>query len=132
MDIETFEYQWIQILHESHLNKFKQIVIEFHFPFTYAEDIFNSLSYAMDVDDKIDCLKKLANTHYLVHLHGNNCCGTTVYNGITVPNVFECTYVRKDLCTNISINKDKIPNPILDRPNINGDDIFLEGYPFTD
>jgi Methyltransferase FkbM domain len=131
MDIETWEYDWIKTLSIPELNKFKQIVIEFHFPFTYSEDIFNSFSYPLAVEDKINCLKKFADTHYLVHLHGNNCCGTTVYNEIVVPNVFECTYIRKDLCTHLSRNSTKIPSE-LDSVNVLGnEDIKLEGYPFT-
>lgn len=130
MDIETWEYEWIKNLSKDHINKFKQIVIEFHFPFTYSEEIFKSFSYPLEINDKINCLKTLAETHYLVHFHGNNVCGTTIYNNIKVPNVFECTYIRKDLCNNISKNIHKIPS-ILDTPNIDKDDIELEGYPFT-
>lgn len=130
MDIETFEYQWIQLLSESQLNKFKQIVIEFHFPFTYSEEIFRPRSYPMEIEEKIECLRKLADTHYLVHLHGNNCCGVTIYDNIKVPNVFECTYVRKDLCNTVSVNTDKIPHP-LDTPNVAGPDIELSEFPFS-
>ena len=132
MDIETWEYDWLSIINDDILNKFKQIVIEFHFPFTYSEDIFNSFSYPMDVEYKMKCLAKIAETHYLVHFHCNNCCGTTNYENIVVPNVFECTYVRKNLVSSIELNNTKIPDPILDRPNVKGNpDIELSGYPFT-
>lgn len=131
MDIETWEYDWMKALEKKHFNKFKQIVIEFHFPFTYDEKIFKQFSYPMDVDKKIECLKKLSDTHYLIHLHGNNCCGVTKYNDIIFPNVFECTYVRKDLCKNIELNNLPIPDKILDKPNVqNRSDIELFGYPF--
>ena len=131
MDIETWEYHWINLLNTSQLNKLKQIVIEFHFPFTYSEDIFRPRSYPLEVEEKMKCLKKLSDTHYLLHFHCNNCCGTTTYNDILVPNVFECTYVRKDLCNHISRNTIKIPGE-LDRPNLPwNDDIKIEGYPFT-
>lgn len=133
MDIETNEFQWLELLKNEHLNKFKQIVIEFHFPFTYEEELFKKLSYPMDINNKINCLDKLSKTHYLIHLHPNNCCGTTIYNNITVPNVFECTYIRKDLCNNIKKNIIKIPDILLDSKNVNyNGDIFLEGYPFTE
>jgi hypothetical protein len=131
MDIESNEYQWLEILEEKHLLKFKQIVIEFHYPFN-NHDIFNKYSYQMHTETKINCLKKLADTHYLVHFHANNCCGVTTYNNITVPNIFECTYLRKDLCQDIKLNTDPIPDPILDARNVmRNKEIYLKGYPFT-
>jgi len=130
MDIETWEYSWIESLSYEQLNKIKQLVIEFHFPFTYSKEIFNNLSYPINVDDKIKCLQKISKTHYLIHLHPNNCCGTTIYNNIIVPNVFECTYIRKDLCKNIEKNNDKIPGALDVKNVINMDEIFLNGYPF--
>ena len=132
MDIETNEYQWIQSLTREQLIRFAQITIEFHFPFTYSEDIFNRFSYPIEVGSKLECLRRLADTHYLVHLHCNNCCGTTNFNNVAVPNVFECTYIRKDLCKNVGHNIALIPDPVLDRPNIRSTpEIHLSGYPFT-
>jgi hypothetical protein len=132
MDIETNEYQWIEKMTSEQLNKFNQIVVEFHFPFTYEEQLFMNLSYPMDVDKKIDCLKKLNETHYLIHLHANNCCGTITYNNIEVPNVFECTYLRKDFVKQLKFNTNSIPDPILDRKNvIQNQEIVLSGYPYN-
>lgn len=132
MDIETWEYDWLKVINSDHLNKIKQMVIEFHFPFTYSEDIFTGFSYIHDVKYKLECLDKISKSHYLVHFHPNNCCGTTYYNGILVPNVFECTYVRKDLCNFVKNNKVSIPDKELDRVNVpENADIVLSGYPFV-
>ena len=128
MDIETFEFRWIQILTTQLINKIKQIVIEFHFPFT--EPGFTHLDKPLPPNEKISVLEKLAQTHTLIHLHGNNCCGVTNYKGITVPNVFECTYLRKDIQPAQLRSTDPIPSP-LDKPNVPGPDIQLTGYPFT-
>ena len=57
MDIERGEYPWLQSLSKEQLQKFRQITIEFHRPFD---------------KERWECLEKLADTHYLVHLHGNN------------------------------------------------------------
>jgi hypothetical protein len=77
-------------------------------------------------------LKKLANIFHLVHFHGNNCCGTTNYKNITVPNVFECTYIKKDLCNIIFPNKISVPNELLDYKNVpSNEEIYLSGYPFN-
>jgi len=117
MDIETNEYQWLEVTSSEHMNKFIQIVIEIHFPFTYSETLFSKLSYSMSVEKKINLIKKINNTHYLIHLHPNSCCGTTRFHNIIVPNVLEFTFLRKDLCSNVSVDTSPIPNKLLDRPN---------------
>jgi len=128
MDIETYEYRWLQVLSLEQLNKIKQLVIEFHFPFT--EPGFTHLDAPLPIDQKLDVLNKLSKTHTLVHLHPNNCCSTTIYNNVVVPNVFECTYIRKDIQKAGIMNSELIPT-ILDRPNIPGQDINLTSYPFV-
>ena len=128
MDIETYEFRWLQTLSNEQLNKIKQMVIEFHFPFT--EPGFTHLDAPLHVSKKLDVLKKLAETHTLIHLHGNNCCGTASFDNIIVPNVFECTYVRKDIQSSDTLSTDSIPS-ILDRPNVGGSDIYLNWYPFV-
>jgi len=80
MDIEGGEIPWLQSLRPEHMNKFEQIVMEFHKPFSVKET---------------NIFKFINKTHFLIHLHGNNCCGTRLYNGANVPNIFECTYVHK-------------------------------------
>jgi hypothetical protein len=128
MDIETFEYRWLQTLSVDHLQRIKQLVIEFHFPFT--EPGFTHLDAPLPIDEKQNVLKKLVETHTLIHLHPNNCCGTTVYNDIIVPNVFECTYVRKDIQLPTRLNQEPLPTS-LDRPNLPWPDIYLSSYPFV-
>ena len=102
MDIEGGEIPWIKSLSDKQMNKFEQIVMEFHNPFTHTE---------IDVFDKIN------KNHYLIHFHGNNCCGTRNHNGVIIPNVFECTYVRKDLITFSEVDYQTYPILKLDTPN---------------
>lgn len=120
MDIEGYEYPWLNSLSFSDLTKFKQITIEFH----GIND--NSLDYTYEM--KQQCLNKLFQTHYIIHAHGNNCCGTTN----NIPNVIELTYVRKDIIgENIEYNKTAFPIENLDFPNSNNSpDIQLNFYPF--
>jgi hypothetical protein len=128
MDIETFEYRWLHTLSYEQLIKFKQIVIEFHYPFTAYP--FSHLDIDIPVSEKMDVFNKLNKTHVLIHLHANNCCGTTIYDNTAVPNVFECTFVRKDLCNSYIQNTDTIPS-ILDSPCISSlPDIPLSWPPF--
>jgi len=121
MDIERYEYQWLESITLENLNKFKQIVIEIHFPLSYENEecLISQSSYpnSMSVEDKINIIKKINTTHYLIHLHPNSCCGTTMFNNTIVPNVIECTFLRKDLCPNATIDLSPIPNISLDKPN---------------
>lgn len=128
MDIESYEYRWLQIMTPELLQRIKQIVIEFHFPFSDVN--IPHFDAPLLIQQKLDTLQKLASTHTLIHLHPNNCCGTSVYYNITVPNVFECTYLRKDVQPPIVRSGEPIPGP-LDRPNVTLPDIVLHGYPFT-
>jgi len=118
MDIEGGEYPWLLSTNESTLKKIKQITIEFH-------QINTNLEYKQA--DKIKCLEKLTKTHYLIHAHGNNCCGTIH----KIPNVIELTYLNKDCFkTTPTLNILSLPNE-LDYPNkINYIDIPLS-YPFV-
>jgi hypothetical protein len=121
MDIEGSEYPWILSQDIAQLNKFKQIVIEFH---GITGNGWNS-----NYDDKIKCLEKLNKTHYIVHAHGNN--NGAVINHI--PDVIELTYVNKNYFT-VPPELNTIPLPIrnLDFPNhILYPEIKLNIYPFV-
>jgi hypothetical protein len=116
MDIEGGEIPWIKSLNDQQINKFEQIVMEFHFPFTNKE---------IDVFDKIN------KNHYLIHFHGNNCCGIREHNGVNIPNVFECTYLNKKYF----INKPELSNELipssLDMKNTDNDEIYINYPPFV-
>ena len=121
MDIEGFEYLWLQSLTIDQLKSFKQIAIELH----DLNNNDNKLKIAMINNG----LEKLNKTHYIVHAHGNNYAG--IYNNI--PDVLELTLIRKNNFTDGPL-KNMIPLPIkyLDYPN-NKDapDHNLNIYPFS-
>ena len=132
MDIEGSEFNWLDSMTETELNNFSQIVLEVHWPF----DIY-----------RMNMLKKLNKTHYIIHIHGNNYCdgdipkhlpsgrtydGTITINNhkmpqIKLPEVFEVTYINKKLCDNLSVEMKEIQFPtILDYPNNpNSNDIYF-------
>uniref|UniRef100_A0A6C0D219 Uncharacterized protein n=1 Tax=viral metagenome TaxID=1070528 RepID=A0A6C0D219_9ZZZZ len=121
MDIEGGEYPWLLQIDESQLNKYKQIVIEFHG--------LTSHGWGCHYDDKVKCLEKLSKTHYIVHAHGNN--WGPVVNGF--PDVLELTYINKNYFKSVpEINTMSLPIVNLDFPN-RGDmnDIPLNFYPFV-
>jgi hypothetical protein len=121
MDIEGGEYPWLLSLNEDQLNKFKQIVIEFH-------GITND-GWGCSYKDKVKCLEKLYKTHYIIHAHGNN-YGFVSNN---IPNVIEITYVNKNYFNSVP-EMNKIPLPIKDLDYSNDtskQDINLNFYPFV-
>ena len=132
MDIEGSEFNWIDSMTETELDNFSQIVLEVHWPF----DIY-----------RMNMLKKLNKTHYIIHIHGNNYCdrdipkhlpsgrtydGTVTINNdkipqIKLPEVFEVTYINKKLCDYSLVKIEEIQFPtVLDyHNNPNADDIHF-------
>ena len=121
IDIEGGEYPWLLDIDEARLDKFKQIVIEFH-------GITND-GWGCNYSDKVKCLEKIAKTHYVVHAHGNN-HGPVVNK---IPDVIELTYVNKKYFTEPpKLNTRPLPIANLDFSNIGGPyDINLNFYPFV-
>ena len=116
MDIDGGEIPWIKSLSDEQMNKFEQIVMEFHFPFS---------------DNEIDVFDKINKNHYLIHFHGNNCCGLRNHNNVDIPNVFECTYLHKKYFINIpDLNKELIPSN-LDMKNTGNGEIYINYPPFV-
>ena len=121
MDIEGGEYPWLLNCTETQLSKFKQIVIEYHG--------INNDGWNACYNDKVKCLEKLFNTHYIIHAHGNNY--GPVKNGI--PDVIELTYVNKNYFSSPpELNKQELPIFNVDFSNRQGVmDINLNFYPFV-
>jgi hypothetical protein len=118
MDIEGGEIPWIKSLSDTQMYKFEQIVIEFHKPYTKKKE------------DGI--FAKMNKHHVLVHFHPNNCCGTRIYKGVVMPNIFECTYLHKKYFVNEpKLNTDPVPSEI-DMQNIKEKkEIILNHPPFV-
>ena len=125
MDIESYEFRWFETISQTQVVKFKQIVIEIHFPFS-LENISHFDPEHLSPKRKTAMLQRLAQTHWLVHIHANNCCGTN----FNLPNIFECTYVRKDVQPFSGYNTTPIPSN-LDYPSVPlRPDISLNYRPF--
>jgi hypothetical protein len=117
MDIEGGEIPWIQSLDDHQLNKFDQIVMEFHTPFS---------------ENEVVVFNKINKNHVLVHFHANNCCGTIKHKGVVIPNIFECTYLHKKFFTSpLELNKDTIPSDIDMRNVVKNDEIYINHHPFV-
>jgi len=93
MDIEGHEVKWLLSQSTEILKKIKQLVIEFHYE--DGKKIFTN-------EQKWKSIKKLNETHMLVHFHANNGGAgggeraIEIVDGVRIPNTFECTYIRKN------------------------------------
>tara|TARA_Y100001970_G_scaffold284650_1_gene402447 strand:- start:5023 stop:5790 length:768 start_codon:yes stop_codon:yes gene_type:complete len=98
LDIEGSEFDLFNSFSEKKMKKIKQMVIEFHYPNTIQ---------------KWAALNKINKTHYLIHYHANN-NNWIMYNinHRTIPGVFECTYIRKDLLDKPGLNKEVLPTKL--------------------
>lgn len=123
MDIEGSEFNWLDSMSETELQKFSQIIIDVHWPF----DVY-----------RMNMLNKLNSTHYIIHIHGNNECardtppylpsgrthdGTVTINNnlltqINLPEILEITYINKNICDNTLVELKQLQFPTaLDYPN---------------
>lgn len=85
MDIEGSEYDMLETIDVDTLNHFTQIIMEIHWLLNINNE--NKISF---------CLDKLNATHQLVYIHGNNCVDHINRGGLVLPDVVECTYLRRD------------------------------------
>lgn len=104
MDIEGAEYSVLQSIDAKTLKRFKQIVVEFH-GLIYA-DLENVIGISID---------KLNATHQLVHVHGNNGGKFIMRGGLLLPEMLECTYLRRSDYKFVESTR-FFPTP-LDKPN---------------
>jgi hypothetical protein len=122
MDIEGGEYPWLMEMTADDLRKIKQLVIEFHG--------VTGTGWGSSFEDKWACIKKLSETHYFVHAHGNN-YGPVLSH---IPDVIELTCIEKSYFSDGAPALNRSPLPIigLDFANcIARPDIDLNVYPFV-
>jgi len=124
MDIEGGEYPWLLRMSLDDLRKIKQLVIEFHG--------ITGDGWGCSYNDKVRCLAKLAETHYIVHAHGNNHSHTLH----KIPDVIELTCILKSCWADGEapvLNTTPLPVAGLDFPNMRWrGDYDLNLYPFVD
>lgn len=92
MDIEGYEYEVIFSLSTKTMKKFRVLIIEFH----QLDLLLNKFMF----EKFKNTFLKILQTHYVVHIHPNNCCKPIVKDGISIPPVLEFTFIRKDRVKN--------------------------------
>lgn len=120
MDVEGAEWKMLIQTPKEKLELFEQIVFELHW---LESDRDATLS------EKIEAMKKLTDSFYIVHAHANNYGFVANFNGFRIPTVLEITCVRKDLYKVIP-TESSFPHK-FDMPNCAGrPEIELNFYPF--
>ena len=66
---------------------------------------------------KLNVFCRLNKTHTLCHIHANNSIKPKEYNGVKVPQVFECLYMKKKFVKDAKPNTEKMPSK-LDMRNV--------------
>jgi hypothetical protein len=106
IDIEGDEWPLFDATPPEYINRFRQIVGEFH-GFEWLHDPYYGGRIAR-------VLEKLAKTHALVHVHANNYAGAANIAGILIPAVLEITFVNRSAYDLVETDE-TFPGP-LDAP----------------
>ena len=107
MDIEGAEFETLFSASDQLLAQFRVMIIEFH----YLQELFNKPFFIL----ASRVFQKLLQTHSVVHIHPNNCCGSIKGSGLEIPRVAEFTFHRNDRLEGKSYRQD-FPHP-MDRDN---------------
>jgi hypothetical protein len=102
-DIEGEEWQLLNFTTDDTLNKFRQIIVEFH---------LHSLE---TLTEHASVFEKMYKNFRVVHIHGNNCDKTYEFQNLTIPKVFEITFANVNYY-NLEISNESFPTD-LDMPN---------------
>lgn len=108
MDIEGHEYASILSTSDALLQRFRIIIVEFH----YIQRVWNQEFY----NCAFATFNRLLQHHTCVHIHPNNCCGIYTRQGIAIPRAAEFTFIRNDRITDKK-PQTQFPHP-LDSDNM--------------
>jgi hypothetical protein len=102
------------------LCQFDQIVIELH-----------GLCSESRHQEFAESLKKLNQSFYLFHVHANNLSGLHEIQGCLIPDLLECSFVRRDICECVANTTVILPIPGIDFCSIESyADWPLDYWPF--
>jgi hypothetical protein len=90
IDIEGGEWEILEEIESKFLEKFNQIIIEFH---------------DVDLDDPIkkNVLEKIRLSHSIIHINPNNYSKIISFEGYLYPSILEVTYVKNKLLHNTDV-----------------------------
>ena len=106
MDVEGAEWDFLEQVSTDTLEQFDQLIFEFHW-----------LVFRTNFEQRarmLTLLRKINQTHQIVHLHGHNAFSAAKYKDDFYPDIMEATYVKRD---RYEFDDAEIELPIeLDRP----------------
>ncbi len=88
MDTEGAEYPTLLSTKSETLRKFRIIIVEFHNTENFSDKGFCQIVYS--------ALDRIRDDFEVVHVHPNNYGGIVSVSNVTMPHVFEATFLRKD------------------------------------
>lgn len=107
IDIEGAEWDVLDTTPSAALARCPQICVEFHGLLALDDSRFGRRANRV--------FRKLAATHAVTHVHGNNCGRIAEVRGATLPDVLEVTFAARR-CFEILPTDERFPGP-LDAPN---------------
>ena len=142
MDVEWAEWDALLSLDGAVLERFSQIVVEFHMvqaePQDHLSPYFKSLyrNVFKQINENLfglycGVLKKLNLGFFLFHLHANNSLPRIAAGGFLFPPLLEASFVRRNLVRTAVRTESKFPVPGLDSPNKTDRRDAIDFYPLT-
>jgi hypothetical protein len=80
-----------------------QLIVEFH-------------DVAKNLEELTRIMERMAKTHSLIHIHSNNHTGTFLYDGKSIPDTIEATFLLNEYLAEKHYSKARYPIPGLDHP----------------
>ncbi|MGM4906766.1 hypothetical protein [Tardiphaga sp. 866_E4_N2_3] len=120
IDIEGSEWSTFAKFPANELRQFRQIACEFHWSSKLADPAYFSLCQS--------AIETIRQGFFPVHLHANNFVGFATVAGVSMPDVFEVTFVNNDLYRR-GQRQQASPAEIDAPNNIDMPDLYL-GSPF--
>lgn len=102
MDIEGWEWEALADVDVNLLERFSQIIVEFH--------DFHKYFAELNVDVILNVLRKLNVNHFVVNVHANNFGKFAIIGNHPLPDILEVTYQRKSLQSESFINDYSLVN----------------------
>lgn len=122
MDIEGYEFETVFSMSDQLKDRFRIIVVEFHWMHLLWSKPFFDLSKR--------AFMKLLQNHSVVHIHPNNLGKTVKRNNIEIPELLEITFLRNDRITKREFTK-SFPHK-LDINNMDSTPLILPASWYTD
>jgi hypothetical protein len=116
-DIEGAEFDALAATDVSQLADFEVIVCEIHWLENLVDSVFfDRVRHAID---------KLTTYHVPIHLHANNCSNVALVEGLSIPQVLEISFLRRDLDTFDGLSLESIPGYLDQSNNPAAPDIYM-------